>query len=387
MRWMRRCDVQSKYPEGKNVGLLRDNKLSRTAARFGRKLRGGILCLKEHGFWYTFFHTLHKILILLGGSFGIPLYFLCVMFPAYHRYAVLKKRTDNAHIFSQYYPGTGDAMFSAAYIKYLYNNGLEKDKLSHSVFVVNGKNARGVAELFCPSEIPIIVQSDLASRSLVHLMRFMGESLEGTTILHYMDLTMYTSLFFDMVGVNGLNFADLYRAAFFGNAPLPEPMWEDNTAWVVGTFQTYQLQPHKTVLLAPYANSLFDTPGIVLWQQLAEKLRARGFTVCTNVASRKEKPIPGTVGVFIPYCYLKIFCEYGGYFLAFRNGLCDLAAFTKCKKIVLYPATQWPDSQKSIASSMEVFSLNEMELCQDTVEIVVNRENFKEVTSQILQIL
>lgn len=262
-------------------------------------------------------------------------------------------------------------MFSAAYIKHLHDNGLEKDKLSHSVFVVNGKNTRSVAELFCPSEMPIIVQSNLASRSLVHLMRFMGESLEGVTILHYMDSIMYTSLFFDMVGVNGLNFADLYRAAFFGNAPLPEPKWEDNTAWVVETFRRLQLQPHKTVLVSPYANSLDSAPGIVFWQQLAENLQTRGFTVCTNATSKKEKSIPGTVGVFIPHRYLKVFCEYGGYFVAFRSGLCDLVSFAKCKKIILYPAGQWPDTHKSIASSIEALSLNGMRLCEDAVEMEV----------------
>lgn len=357
------------------MGMLRDSRLSRSIVWFGRKFRGGICCLKEHGFRYTFFHTLNKVWLSLYDPIRISLYFLFVILPAFHRYAVLKKKTHNAHIFSQYYPGTGDAMFSAAYIKHLYDNGLEKDRLSHSIFAVNGENARSVGQLFCPPEIPIIVQSNRASRSLVHLMRFMGESLEGVTILHYMDDIMYTSLFFDMVGVNGLNFADLYRVVFFKDAPLPEPKWEENTIWVEETFRRLQLRPHKTVLLSPYANTLTSAPGIEFWQQLAEVLQAQGFTVCTNVAGRNEKTVPGTVGVFIPYRYLKIFCEYGGYFLAFRNGLCDLISFVNCKKIILYPEAQWPDPQKSIASSMEVFSLNGIGLCGDLVGLEITDQN------------
>lgn len=351
-----------------------------------RKAAGGIRCIREHGWRYTLFLAMEKLAVRLWMPVSITMFFLFRILPAYHRYAALKKETGGAHIYCQYYPGTGDVRYAAAYLKIIYDTDLKQTREGKGVLVVSGKSAAGVATLFCPSEIPIIPLRDRTSLSMVHLLRFAGLAVLDMTLLHYFDDTMYTAILFPVMSRKNTTFKDLYTIALLNDsgAEWPEPNWDDDEEWVERVFTEKSLEPHRTVLVSPFANSLAYGPDIKFWERIVVELKRKGFSVCTNVAGSREKPIHGSVGVNIPYRYLNIFCRNAGYFLAFRSGLCDLITAVHCRKVILYPDKTWPDAEESNISTIDFFSLQRMGYKVDIEEYVYRPGMEPEIIVQAL---
>ena len=107
-------------------------------------------------------------------------------------------------------------------------------------------------------------------------------------------------------------------------------------------------QPGKTVLIAPFAVSCKPCMKVEEWVAVAEKLREERFNVFFNA------PETELFGDF-PTIFLSIsdtidFCNYGGLFIGYRSGLCDVvAAFTCAKQIVIYPNNRIPGELPFVA--------------------------------------
>ena len=358
-------------------------------SRLMRKLRGGMRCYQEHGGRYTWFLLLEKMASALWAPLSIAVFFFVRIFPAYRRYAALKRRTGGAHIYCQYYPGTGDVRYSAAYLKVMYGPRFGAERPDKAVFVVSGCSAGKAAALFCPREISIVPWKDRAALSLVHLLRFAGTGILDMTILHYFDSMMYTSLFFPVMSRKSTSFEDLYALALMGREGFewPEPAWVDDEEWVHRLFVEKGLKPHKTVLLSPFANSLAYGPDRDFSEMVVERLKDNDFSVCTNVSGKRERPIRGSVGVNIPYKYLNVFCRHAGYLVAFRSGMCDLIMTVPCRKVILYPDKLWPDAETGVIPVIDFFSLRQTE-DNDTVEYTYAGDSVqKALLSRIVQSL
>ena len=98
------------------------------------------------------------------------------------------------------------------------------------------------------------------------------------------------------------------------------------------------------------------------WKSIADTLKKKGYTVCTNSSGDKEPVIPGTVPVFFAYDRAINFLEYAGGFIAFRSGLCDVVSQARCKMIIFY------DNNYN-AAKLEFFSPKKMGLRENVEEI------------------
>lgn len=294
----------------------------------------------------------------------------------YYTYRKIKHKTNGAKIFLQYYQGTGDVYLSSAYLKYCEQ---KKDKIENSVFAVTGTNAYKVASLMKIKSVPIIKLSEKEAYSLVHLTRFMGVSCVDITYLHYMsDYPMYTCFFIKLTGLHGIGFMDLYRELVFDGEEfdLPAPQW------IKGSRAAGK---KNKILLAPVANSIAEGPGNSFWYRLAKELKLSGYEVYSNIVM-EEKPIEGTNPVFIPYGELSLFLDQNAIFIGYRSGLCDLIAPLKCKKIILYPKSCWPVyGGLDIGSTLDIFSLNKMGICNDAIEIEYCKNNEEQILLEILE--
>lgn len=157
--------------------------------------------------------------------------------------------------------------------------------------------------------------------NMEHLHQTVGAHFRiGVKMLYYMNYTLMHS----------------YRALFelpYTAKPNAQRIKCQNN--VDEYFKKYGLLKEKTVILAPNAQS-FSLIQRDFWELLAKKLYTKGFSVCTNVASKDEEVIPGTIPVFIKLNDIQEFAEEAGYFIALRSGLCDILCNCSCKKIVLY---------------------------------------------------
>lgn len=143
-------------------------------------------------------------------------------------------------------------------------------------------------------------------------------------------------------------------------------------------FIQYNLTKGNTVILAPYANTAASIE-ISFWKCLANSLKEKGYNVCTNVANEEEMAIPGTQQLAFSLECAKEVLEMAGYFIGLRSGFCDLISQAKCKKIIFYP-----DRIYNTNKFIDFFSLINMKLAEDIVEIIFYSEQNQKILEQVL---
>lgn len=307
------------------------------------------------------------------------LYTFCrEMIRGYCTYKQIECGTGGAKIFLQYYQGTGDVYLSAAYLKHCEERG---NIDGNAVFAVNGANAVNVTTLMKLKNISVVMLSNDKAYSLVQLTRFIGTDMVNIVHLHYMsDYPMYTNFLITLAGLHDIGFMDLYREIVFGGEQfkLPAPRWGTGNAPQLST-----LDKKKKALLAPAANSITEGPDNLFWSNLAQQLKQAGYRVYTNISGDEER-IAETEPIFIPYMELEIFLDDCAVFIGYRSGLCDLVATLRCKKIILYPEVCWPSvNGLNIGSTLTVFSLNKMGICEDAIELEYSENKRAEILSVI----
>lgn len=101
-------------------------------------------------------------------------------------------------------------------------------------------------------------------------------------------------------------------------------------------------EPGRTIVLAPYEQSVtanhLKKPVPEFWEELAERLKALGFCVCTNCkGDEKEPPIKGTNSIFPALGECEELVNTAGGSVMMRSGFADFTAMSDGFTAVLYP--------------------------------------------------
>ncbi len=91
---------------------------------------------------------------------------------------------------------------------------------------------------------------------------------------------------------------------------------------------------NSKVVIIPYAKTAELLP-ISFWEELVRRLVQDGYSVFTNIAGEKEKPVVGTEPMQESLLDTALFCEECTAVVSLRSGLCDLLGFTLAKLIVV----------------------------------------------------
>lgn len=143
-------------------------------------------------------------------------------------------------------------------------------------------------------------------------------------------------------------------------------------------FIQYNLSIGNTVILAPYAKTAAKIE-VKFWKYLVNALKEKGYDVCTNVSSKEEEAIPGTQSLTFSLDCAKEVLETAGYFIGLRSGFCDLVSKAECKKIIFYP-----DRIYNTNNFIDFFSLVNMKLAEDVIEIIFYSEQQQKILEQVL---
>lgn|GEM_PF-6165070 len=184
----------------------------------------------------------------------------------------------------------------------------------------------------------------------------------------------------NLIGYKGVTLLDAYRALL--NLPLdiafqhPQLISAQDRHHVQHFFEEHQLDPKKTVVLAPEAVSVgeFD---IKLWQTLAASLREKGLNILLNSEKYRQAISHDASVAALGLERVPAVAEVIHSFVALRSGLCDLLSGVDCRQIILYPDVAWHGG-----TMFEATSLKAMGLSKTAHEIVV-----KDSASAIKQIL
>lgn len=316
---------------------------------------------------------------------AIPIMFCRVLrgFSAYRRILEACPPEEGWRVYFMDYDGSGDTYLTCGYLQ-------AKGRLgSNTAFAASGNLSLKIAKLFPFGRYTSVAPK--AALTVRMMERFLRQRLKLLPLLYESDYLEYSGLFRRMAGFRGLDFMSMLKIGLevncglsYDEMPWEQPRFPYEQVELDKVFEKYNLVPSKTVVLAPYAGK-HDMWGIPMafYAMLAERLRAAGNTVCTNSGNvKKEPPVPGTVPLLVPHRLMRPFCELAGGFIGFRSGLCDMISATHCKKAVLYsPRIQIG----GIVSHYEFFSLKNMELCEDAVEMEVDMESSERIIDRIVK--
>lgn len=148
---------------------------------------------------------------------------------------------------------------------------------------------------------------------------------------------------FEMVGIEKINLLDCYKV-YLGlpldcQLVLPDPGKEANRM-ATNMAESLRLPKGNTVLLCPSCYSTDMIPAD-FWNELADSLWKKGFTVCTNVGGSEKNEIKGTVELNAELNLLIPLVEILGHVVSVRSGLCDLISSAHCHKVFVYPNQKW----------------------------------------------
>lgn len=281
--------------------------------------------------------------------------------------------------------GTGDIYNIGLYFQtYLQTNGIDQ-----YTFLFRGRSEQKVGKLF-----GIQGDSILSDRDNMRLMRFahfiQPKNIGLRQLHHYPFPSVQNGRLenFEEYYKN-IAFTHLFRDVALGLGPDTDPVLPhfSNTPEAAKFFAKNGLKPGKTVVLAPYSTSAQVVP-LEIWEELAAQLKELGYTVATNCAAKKERPIAGTIGLEFEYQYAKAYLELAGYFVGVRSGLCDVISSIDCKKIVLTP--YWsPDLlwKGSAGKTMRFYGMYHNYGRHDTVEIEYDFDSIPMISAEVVRLL
>ena len=266
------------------------------------------------------------------------------------------------------YPGTGDAYLTGRYLSaWLKKQGLAKGRYK---ILVTGRAFQKVMDTYGYTDMQLISREECEQLKIL-LAYFGGDRLH----MHFM---LYWGLIWQNIyrieNIKGISFHSIFVRTVFGvqtleSRPFVKVAEADEGR---GLVSGYGLQPGRTVILAPYANSFNEELTKDWWEGLAVELTARGFKVLTNSSGDKEPVIVGTEKLFLSYEDMFKVLSVAGYLIGMRSGLFDLMNEAECTKVVIY--------QEFITKErMNFFSLKNMYDRQDAYEYqLVNSEAGRE---------
>lgn len=248
-------------------------------------------------------------------------------------------------------------MYTQAYVK--------KYGIKDFRYIITGGAAQAICKACGVSNYINITMNEMFM--LCKFIRFMDISEKRAMIFN--EIWAYTSPVINAVGYGKYNnFSVTHKKSVLAmqdnELEFECPLLEyDGDIYKI--FRDNNLTEGQTVLLAPYTNYLKPLPFEV-WTEIADRLKAKGFSVCTNCASESELPVPGTLPINLSFTQMRAFLETAGYFIGARSGLCDVISGSNAQIHILYVQQQ----ETKFISSADYYSLKQMEL--------TDKENVKE---------
>ena len=324
-------------------------------------------------FKYRFIGFLKELMIKDSTNFIQHVYFKIKLYSWWKLYEKIANKNGTTYICP--YKGTGDVYVASA----LLASQIGDDRIKNSKVCVIGGGSKKIVELFGFTDVISIDQMEMDD--VVRMGTALGFDNLNIFVLHAHPPNSKMGITDHLRNYNGINFMDFFVSGVFDNEDLKigEPHFKECKDSVKEFFEENNLIPGRTVIVAPYVNTLGELPTW-LWREIVDEFRARGFTVCTN-CDDKHWPIFGSLGINPPYSELKDFCEYAGYFVGSRSGLCDIiSSFDMCKVIIYFSNEHWGSGE-----IIDFFSMNDMGLCDDAIEIVHKGIDFLETKDEILR--
>jgi hypothetical protein len=272
------------------------------------------------------------------------------------------------------YAGTGDMYLVELFLQ----SFVEREGIRDYTLAVASNACAQVARMM--GETRVIVADQKALNSVISYGRLTRAPATSIVVLNDGWMGAPTEW---LRGYKGLNFAKMFRHTVFGLGDEIAPQVPGASATneaVLKLFDEQGLEPGRTVVLSPYANTLFHVPDQTFWAKLAARCAERGLTVCTNCGP-KEQPLAGTKAARFPLSLAPDLVETAGYFVGVRSGFCDVVSGTASRKVVLYDR----EGRFYKGSFHEYFSLSAMGLGRNLREVEYGDGDKDDIVTEVME--
>lgn len=274
-------------------------------------------------------------------------------------------------------PATGDAyVYGMMFQPYICQKYGDKK----CVFGVFGNSSITVAQLF---SIKNIVAYNMEQfRHLYNLSMF--SDMVNIDSMHYHIFYRQIGILSHLEGIHNYNWfsESLDYLNLHSKKILTKPIFKCDNEFLSNLFNN-GLVVRRTIVLAPYAKTVKSIP-MYFWIQLTERLKEKGFSVCTNSIGETEPPIYGTTAVFIPYDQSVPFVEMAGAVIGLRSGFLDVISSAKCLKISLCNENNY---KRGICHISESFSLSAMYEEPDQYDFLYSAETSMDLLDQLVRMV
>jgi hypothetical protein len=291
-------------------------------------------------------------------------------------YRKLTRGNRESTLFIAPYAGTGDMYL----IELFLQSFVEREAIRDYTLAVASNACAQVARMMGESRVAVADQQAL--NSVISYGRLIRASPNSIVVLNDGWMGAPTEW---LRGYKGLNFEKMFRHTVFGlgdEVALQIPRASASNEEVLRLFDEQGLVPGRTVVLSPYANTLFHVPDQSFWARVAARCAERGLTVCTNCGP-KEQPLAGTKAARFPLSLAPDLVETAGYFVGVRSGFCDVVSGTESRKVVLYDR----EGRFYKGSFHEYFSLSAMGLGRNLREVEYGDGDKDDIVTEVLECL
>jgi len=289
-------------------------------------------------------------------------------------YRKLTGGNPGSTLFIAPYAGTGDMYL----IELFLQSFVERHAICDYRLAVTSNACAQVARMMGESDV--IVADQHALNSVISYGRLIRARPTSIVVLNDGWMGAPTEW---LRGYKGLNFEKMFRHTVFGleDEIAPRiPVASATNEAVLKLFDEQGLVPGRTVVLSPYANTLFHVPDAAFWGELAARCAERGLTVCTNCGPT-EQPLAGTRAARFPLSLGPDLVETAGYFVGVRSGFCDVVSGTASRKVVLYDR----EGRFYKGSFHEYFSLSAMGLGRNLREVEYGDGDREDVVAEVME--
>jgi len=259
--------------------------------------------------------------------------------------------------------GTGDVYIVCAHLrKYLYEK-----KINNYVLLLPTISGRKIASCFGFEQTEVIPISEIVF--LKDFAGFVGYENLNVKMMHWAQTKNDGIVSENFPFSDDLTMVDVYRKTVFDDIFIREKMKRELNEPVINEiFQKNGILENKTVIISPYAQTFMGLP-LKTWDNIIIRLKKAGYQVCTNTGTKEEKPLPGTIPLYIDYKTIIQVVEKAGYFIGIRSGLSDILSEADYKKIIIYPKCI------NMENTRKFFSIVNSGLDRRAIEIEYNNED------------
>lgn len=364
-------------------------RLSQGVKLIGKKLRGGIQCLREHGFLYTARLGMEKVLAFIHKKvdhttcYRIWNVFHTKVMKGYELYSsFVRKYGENAQLLLSGCALGDTYIFGQCFEEYAEREYPNKTPV-FGVFGGGGVQIAKMLDIEWAEPFSLNEFTDYWYK----LIMFDSQRVIHAESMFYHTATRHILVLRHLEGIHDFDYFSETMAELAidkdGRSPLKQLTFECNERQIQDVLEKNHLQIKRTVVLAPYAK-MPKPIHIEFWEKLAVELKRAGFSVCTNSAGEHEPPLPNTIPVFVPISSSGTFLEMAGAIVGLRSGFLDVIHAAKCLKISLHPKYDYKRS--ALCNVYDYYSLSKMYGMSDQYDFPYSIEDENEIIEEIVQL-